>query len=247
MRTDIGDEIRRKLPAQVAVALDEVEKAYRRRIPFFLVSGLGVTAGGRSDPAGFVELPLESRGNLNVIAEEIMHLHRWTRGYPAICPESLAYTDGYSDALKALGGYFDEYSFFPFLESAGLSPRSELEPGFAEALDILRSKLPFEIPRDYKSREFTLGWRVKLAVTHVRALLLGAPSLAKDSLLKLYSEEPLLQPYADLGSRVSSEIAAAGNGTPEEVEAHMQTCLHFHLGLPPTAATVLRPFHASSP
>lgn len=236
-RTDICDEIRSILPPQIAASLDEVESVYGRRVPFFLVPDLDVAAGGRADPEGFVELPVHSRGNLNVIGEEIMHLHRWTRGYPAIEPQTLARADGYEEALKALGGFFDEYAFFPFLESVGLTPRSELEATFVGAVDKLRGGLLSRIPQVYRSGQFTMEWRVKFTVTHVRASLLGAPSPARDSLLEWF-ERITLRPYAEVGRRISSEITRSGNVAPDAVAAHMHISLFTHLGVPRNAAKI---------
>ena len=112
VRTDISDEVGGKLPVGVAGALDEVEEVLGKRVNFFLVSDLGVTAAGQTFLEGYVELPPESRSNLSVIGEEIMHLHRWTQGYPAIKPSEMADFQDYGGALRALGGHFDEYVFF---------------------------------------------------------------------------------------------------------------------------------------
>ncbi|MBI3013626.1 MAG: hypothetical protein HYY65_00850 [Candidatus Tectomicrobia bacterium] len=217
--------------------LDQVEEVYLRRVPFFLVPDLGVSAGGRADPEGFVELPPHSRSNLNVISEEILHLHRWTRGYPVIEPQRLAVAEGYDDALRALGGYFDEYAFFPYLESVGLDPKSELEPTFVKAADLLRGGLLDRIPQVYRSGQFTLEWRVKLTLTHVRASLLGAPSPARDSLLELF-EGVSLRECAEVGGRISSEITQTLNAAPDQVAAHMRVSLFTHLGLHQDTATI---------
>lgn len=237
VRIDISDEIQAKLPSPVAAALHEVEQVYRRSVRFFLIPELGVTAGGRASPEGFVELPPHSRSNLNVIGEEIMHLHRWAKGYPAIEPTECAEIQGYGLALRGLGGHFDEYAFFPFLESADLDPRSQLEPRFRESVGMLRSGLLDRIPRENGSRQFVLGWRVRLVVAYVQAALLGAPSANRDSLLELFEKGPL-QPYAELGRRISLEISQTYNATPGQVEVHMSTCLFTHLNLPTSAATV---------
>ncbi len=241
MGVDIYEEVRSILPARIAASLDEVEEVYQRRVPFFLVPDLDVSAGGRADPKGFVQLPPHSRSNLNVIGEEIMHLHRWTRGYPTIEPQELAILEEYGDALKALGGYFDEYAFFPFLESAGLDPRSELEPTFAEAVDKLKGGLLNRVPRVYGSGRIILAWVVRLVVTHVRASLLGAPSPARDSTLKLF-EGDALRPYAEVGGQIGSEIAETSSADPDRVGAHMQNCLLTHLRLPRDAAKILHLF-----
>lgn len=236
-RTDICGEIRSILPPQIAASLDEVERVYGRRVPFFLVPNLGVSAGGRADPEGFVELPVRCRSNLNVIGEEIMHLHRWTRGYPAIEPQMPAHADGYRITLNALGGFFDEYAFFPFLESVGLDPRSELEPTIVDAVDKLSGGLLSRLSQVHRSGQFTMEWRVKLSVTHVRASLLGAPSPARDSLLERF-ERVSLRPYAEVGRRISSEITRSVNVAPDAVAAHMRTSLFTHLGVPQDAAKI---------
>lgn len=237
MRTDISDEVRRRLPSPLIAALNEVEEVYGRQVPLYLVPDLGVTASGRADPAGFVELPPHACSNLNVIGEEIMHLHRWTRGYPAIDPAGVTEEQSYGSALRALGGYFDEYAFFPFLERAGLAPRSELEPWITETVGILKGGLLDRIPRLQESGQLTLEWGVKLTVTHVRAVLLCVSSSARDTLLELF-DGTLLQQYAELGHRISTEIAQTGESTPAEVAAHMYTSLFTHLSLPENAAVI---------
>ncbi len=238
-RADISEEVRAILPSALSAALNEVEEVYRRPVPFYLVHGLQVNASGRADPQGLVELPLQSRTNLNVIGEEIMHLHRWTRQYPAIEPTTLAHEGGYGHDLAAIGGHFDEYAFFPFLESVGLDPRSELHPRVVEAVNSLEGGLLGRIPHVHGSGEFTLEWRVKLCRTHVAADLLSGPSPARDSLLEVFELEPL-RLYAELGRRISTEIVDAREATPDQVAAHMHTCLFTHLGLPTNVATVRR-------
>ncbi len=100
MQIDISDEVRSILSSPLVAALRDVEEVYRHSVAFLLVPDLGVTAGGRADPRGFVELPPPSRSNSNVIGEEIMHLHRWTRGYPAIEPARCANEENYGIALS---------------------------------------------------------------------------------------------------------------------------------------------------
>lgn len=243
-RIDISDEVRRTLPSPLLAVLDEIERAYGRHIPFFLVQDLGVTASGRGDPQGFVELPPQSRCNLNVMGEEIMHLHRWTRGYPAIEPKALAYQEGYAHHLQAFGGHFDEYVFFPFLESIGLDPRSELHARIVEALGSLTGGLLDRLQRVHGSGEFSAEWRVKLSRTYLVAALLSGPLPERDSLVQLFEGQPL-RPYGELGRRIASEIAGAHEETGDQVAARMSTCLFTHLRLPRDTATIRYPFRST--
>jgi len=236
-RIDISDQVRRRLPPPLLAALNDVEGVYQRPIPFYLVQDLPVNAGGLANSQGFVELLPHSRSNLNVIGEEIMHLHRWTTGYPLIRPSARARGDGYDHHLQALGGHFDEYAFFPFLEQAGLNPRAELYPRIVDAVRDLHGGLLDRIPRVLGSGEFTLEWRVKLSRTYVVASSLSGPSPARDTLLQLFEAEPL-HPCAELGRRIALEIADASDETPDQVADRMRTCLFTHLGLPQNAATV---------
>ncbi len=236
-RTDISDEVRGKLPAGVARALDEVEEVLGKRVNFFLVSYLGVTAAGQTFLEGYVELPPESRSNLSIIGEEIMHLHRWTRGYPAIKPSEMADFQDYGGALRGLGGYFDEYSFFPFLEREGLNPRGELQPRIVDAVEKLTGGLLDRIERDKGTGQFTLGWRVRLTVTYVRASLLACKSMERDLLVDLFKGTELRQ-YTEVGENISVEIVKAAKEAPDNVAERMRTCVFRHLGLPDSAATV---------
>lgn len=237
VRIDISNEVRDKLQVGVARALDEVEEVLGKRVNFFLVSDLGVTAVGQAFLEGYVELPPESRSNLNVICEEIMHLHRWTQGYPAIKPSEMADFQSYGGALKALGGFFDEYAFFPFLEREGLKPRSELQPRIVDAVEKLTGGLLDRIERDKGSGQFALRWRIRLTLTYVQAALLACESVERDSLIRLFNGTEL-QEYAGVGEKIIAEIVKAGEEAPSKVAEHMRTCVFKHLGLPNSAATI---------
>src|SRR5713101_3149884 len=101
----------------------------------------GGRAGGSSSPDGVIRLAPASVENPSVIGEEIMHVHRWTSGFPAIEPGMYAAMFDYADALKRLGNHFDEYAFLPFLEEIDLHPRAEVVPTLAPQMQGIEGYL----------------------------------------------------------------------------------------------------------
>lgn len=121
--------------------------------------GLAGQAGGKvACPEAVISLPPDSVNNLNVIGEEIMHLHRCTRGYPTIVPGLRSVLLGYRSGLQALNGFFDEHAFFPFLEGLGLDPRAQITARMGPTAAALEAQID-EIQRE----GFTETWRVNLA------------------------------------------------------------------------------------
>lgn len=66
--------------------LREVERVIGRAVVFDRNDALPADSGGKATPDGTVTLARDSAVNLSVIGEEIMHLDRWTSGYPVIQP-----------------------------------------------------------------------------------------------------------------------------------------------------------------
>ncbi len=129
------------LPPALADRLAEIEKVLGKPVTFLEDRSLPGGAGGKATPDGIVHLAPGSTQNLSVIGEEIMHLHRWTSGYPVVEPQVLAVQSGYARGVTQLASHFDEYAFFPFLESIGLDPRKELTPTIEPAIEAFKGLL----------------------------------------------------------------------------------------------------------
>lgn len=216
--------------------LGQVERVLGKPVVFDEDDSLPAGAGGSARPDGTVRLAPASADNLGVVGEEIMHLHRWTTGYPMIEPGALAQQHRYARGLTQLAGHFDEYAFFPFLEGIGLDPRQELTPKMAPAARALGDLLP-----QITDNGNTAEWRVLLSVSYVQAGLIAHASPDRDRLLAVFNHASLAE-YRTLGQVLSEEVVAGRNENPDQVEDRMRRCVSQHLNLSPEAAVVRRLF-----
>ena len=140
---DISDIVKGLLPVALIEKVREIENRLGKNIVFVEDVSLPGGAKGSANPEGIIRLSSASPLNVSVSGEEIMHLHRWTSGYPAIQPTHLAVIYEYARALLQLGGHFDEYAFFPFLEKLGLNPRAAIQAALQPQQEALR-RVPME-------------------------------------------------------------------------------------------------------
>lgn len=228
----IGASVRAALPAALAEKLHDVELVLGRPVTFLEEACLRGEAAGSARPDGVITLASRAVHNFSVIGEEIMHLHRWTRGYPAIEPTTLAWKAGYAPALQRLSGHFDEYAFFPFLEDLGLSPRGDVAPALQPQLEAIEELIPkLQQERDNPR------WRIQLPVVFVQAALLAPDGPERDALLKKFGDSALAD-AAEVGRALCAEIVAAQNETPADVERRMQKSLENYLGVHAKGAVV---------
>lgn len=236
---DVNSRVRRAVATLPPLAdkLVEIEAVLRRPVAFVIDPGLAGQAGGKAAcPEGVISLPPDSAENLSVIGEEIMHLHRCTRGYPTIVPGVRSVLLGYKSSLQALSGFFDEHACFPFLEGLGLDPRGQITPRMGPTAAALEAQID-EIQRE----GFTESWRVNLAAVYVQAALMAPPSPDRDRLLTLF-DRPALHHYRELGRTLCAAIDLAVAQQPGEVERTMTSCVRDVLNLTNDAATVRRWF-----
>ncbi len=240
MRGDLAGDLRsqvlRSLPPGLGEKLSEVETV-SGLLEFVVDPTLVGRAGGRARlEERRIALAPASTADLNAIGEEIMHWHRWTRGFPVVEPGPMAKHLGCKDGLQAVGGFFDEHAFFPFLESLGLDPRSALAPALEAAMDSITSSWN-EIPRDGSQ----LGVLLTLSAAYVQAALMAPDSTPRDRLLKLFDNDALAV-YRELGKILCAEIDLSAAEPADEVQSRMTRVVQEHWGLPPEVATVRRPF-----
>ncbi len=233
-RLDISASVRSRLPRELRDKMAESEAVLGSPVTFFEDPSIPGGAGAAASPDGVVRVAPGRAGDLNVLGEEIMHVHRWTSGYPIVEPTEVARRCGYARGLTQLAGHFDEYAFFPFLEGLGPDPRAALTPAMEGTAVDLRRVLP-EIAEDPNTAE----WRVLLAVIAVQARLLAPPSSARDRLMRMF-EDPTLHVHAARGERLSAEITGAGDETPADVERRLGRCIHEVLGISADGATIRR-------
>ena len=239
MLDDLDSRVRRAIATlpRLAEKLIEIEAVLRRPVAFVIDPGLAGQAGGKAAcPEGVISLPPDSVDNLSVIGEEIMHLHRCTRGYPTIVPGLRSVLLGYRSGLQALNGFFDEHASFPFLEGLGLDPRAQITARMATTAAALEAQID-EIQRE----GFTESWRVNLAAAYVQAALIAPPSPDRDRLLALF-DRPALHRYRELGRTICAAIDLTADQQPDEVERTMTSCVRDVLNLTDDAATVRRWF-----
>lgn len=227
---DISGRVRAFLIAPLAEKLLEIEDVLRRPVAF--LEDATMLAGGAANSQGFIRLAPRAVENISVIGEEIMHLHRWTRGFPGIEPAQLAYMYDYADALLRIGGHFDEYAFFPRLEEWGLDPRSEVLPTLDPQREAILERLP-EIQHDGD----TARWRVVLSAMFIQPQLVAPPCAARDALLAIFDRTELA-PYRVIGQALCEEIVSAQTELPDGVEARMVRSVREHLRLNDRAANV---------
>ena len=236
---DVNSRVRRAIASlpYLADKLNEIEAVLGRPVAFVIDPVLAGQAGGKAAcPEGVVSLSPESVDNLSVIGEEIMHLHRCTRGYPAIVPGVRSVLLGYKSGLQALSGFFDEHAFFPFLESLGLDPRAPIGARMEPTARALEAQM-----HDIQREGFTEAWRVNLAAAYVQAALMAPPTPGRDRLLALF-DRPVLCQYRDLGRTVCAAIDLTVNQQPDQVERTMTSCVRDVLNLTDDAATIRRWF-----
>lgn len=231
---DISARLRAMLPQPLLEKVQESETVLNQKIAFFEDTAMRGGAGGSASPDGVIKLAPRAVENMSVIGEEIMHLHRWTSGFPAIRPERFAQMFHYSQGLLQIGGHFDEHAFFPFLEGIGLNPRSEVLPTLEPEMKRLEELLP-----DIERQGETAQWRVVLSAKFVQAQLIAPASGARDAMIGLF-QKPELQPYAVSGQAVSEEIVAAACEVPAQVEQRMQRTLREWLRLNEEGASIRR-------
>jgi hypothetical protein len=229
-RVDITVAVRALLPPALGQRLAEVERVLRAPVRFVRDDALR-EAGGAAQLDGVIRLAPRNVANLDVIGEELMHLHRWMHGFPFIEPLAVASLEGYAGGLQVLAGCFDEHAFFPSLEALGLAPRTELTRRLAETVALLEGRLD-EIAMNGP----TVRWRVILSVIHAQAALLAPDSPARTALLEMYDRAPL-HAYVQTAVSLRNEIAGVQAAPPPDVEAAMRTCLRV-LQVPAPAARV---------
>jgi hypothetical protein len=182
---DVTADVRERLPEPLQELLPGVDCVLRRSVRFVRDDRLGEVAGGAARPDGLVRLAARSLTNLSVIGEEIMHLHRWTQGFPAIEPTVVAVAEGDAGGLRCLAGHFDEHAFFPFLEALGLHRRGKSAPLLEQTAHLLRGLLG-----DIEADGPTPRWRVILSVIDPHAELLPPQDEARTAVLGPFKEGP---------------------------------------------------------
>ncbi len=235
---NVGTQVRAALPAGLADKLAETEAALGRPVTFLADGSLRGNARGSAN-ADAIRLAPQHIENLNVVGEEIMHLHRRTRGYPLIEPLAPARRLGFDSALLRLGGHFDEVAFFPFLEGLGLNPRGELSQSLAAEIEALQTLMPTLIDGNYDPAVL-----IELAVVYVRAAMLapeGGPE--QRALLRLFDDLALAE-FRDIGRALCVEIDAVKDASPDDVEESMHRCVRL-LRVTDAGATV-RTFNAGA-
>ncbi len=221
----------------LAAKLAEIEAVLQRPVVFQVDLGLAGQARGKATcPQGHVHLASESANDLSVVGEEIMHLHRCTRGYPTLVPGDHARVMDYDQGVQALNGFFDEHATFPFLENMGLDPRSHLTGVLDRTLGSLEGQLAHIEEEGYSER-----LRVTLGAVYVQAALMAPRSPTQDRLLSMFNSAPL-SPYRVVGQSLCAAIDLAVRLQPDGVEKLMDECLRNVLRLPDGAATVKRWF-----
>jgi len=236
---DLDSRVRRAIATlpPLAEKLVEIEAVLQRPVAFVIDPRLAGQAGGKAAcPEGVISLAPDSVNNLSVIGEEIMHLHRCTRGYPTIVPGVRSVLLGYKSGLQALNGFFDEHACFPFLEDLGLDPRAQITARIGPTAATLEAQID-EIQREGVTERL----RVNLAAVYVQAALMAPPSPDRDRLLALF-DRPALHHYRELGRTLCAAIDLTADEQPDEVERRMTSCVRDVLNLTDDAATVRRWF-----
>jgi hypothetical protein len=231
--TDISRNVRPLVVDRLAQKLGEVEAILGRCVVFYEDDQLRV-ARGRAVPRGEVHLSSAAVQDLSVIGEEIMHLHRWTAGFPAIEPQNAVLR--LDESLKQLGGHFDEAAFFPFLEQLGLNPRAPIDAVMAANARTIQGLIPDLARNDPRQAIELLVLRKRLAITYAQAALLASPTGERDALLALF-DDAALAATRDLGRNICAEIDAAIPEQPAAVEQRLNRCL-LALGVGQQAARV---------
>lgn len=221
MLTDISGDVRLLVVVALARKLDEVERVLQRCVVFYEDDQL-TEARGRAVPRGEVYLSPSAVQDLSVIGEEIMHLHRWTRGFPAI--EPLVAPLGLDKSLNQLSGHFDEATFFPFLEGLGLDPRAPnalvMEPNRL----AIEAQIPVLQRNDPADLVDIVVMRKRFTVTYVQAALLAPATAQRDALLQVF-QQPVLADVLLVGQGICAEIDTAIPLDPAGVEQSMNRCL----------------------
>ena len=229
---DLGEQVRAALPRDLTDKLVEVETGLGRPVRFIAGDSLpGNARGSASSSDGVIRLSSQCVENLNVVGEEIMHLHRRTNGYPLIEPSSPARLLGFDRALLRLGGHFDEVAFFPALEGMGLNPRGEIAQSLAAEVEKIQGLIP-------KLAELAYDpvIPIELPVVYVRAAMLAPEGEEQRATLRLF-DDPALAGFRDTGRGLCFEIDAVKDASPSDVAASMYRCLRM-LRVTATGATL---------
>ena len=130
MLDDVNSRVRRAVATlpPLAERLTEIDAVLQRPVVLVVDPGLAGQAGGKAAcPEGVISLPPDSVNNLSVIGEEIMHLHRCTRGYPTIVPGLRSVCSVTGVVFRRSVGFSMSMRVSRFLRASAwtLAPRSE--------------------------------------------------------------------------------------------------------------------------
>jgi hypothetical protein len=228
VENDVTDEVKKGLPKELLTKLEEVEKV--QKVKILEVDGLAGNAAGGVKTDGTIYVLPSTKGNHATVGEEIMHLHRWTSGYPKVTPLQPAFAAGYAGAIKLISGLFEEFEFFPFLKGLNLSPHAAVDnvmANTARELKLLKEGVKSDGATDY--------WRATLCGLFAQASLTSEKN--GPLVLKLF-EDDVFAPYAAIGKLICEEISTAAGKDQDATKEHMERAVFTHLKLPKDAVEV---------
>lgn len=228
---DITADIKKELPKQLLEKLSEAEKVLKKEVTIYESGELYGGSQGMMDPQGKIWIASASRKDMGVVGEEIMHLHWRTSGLPRMKPLEPAKQGGYESPILQLGGHFEEYSFFPFLQDLALNPRGVID----RLIPSMAADLAAGVDR-VKAEPDSVPLRILLAAKYVQAKVMTSGSNGGPA-LKIF-EHVTLKPYAKVFDLVCEEVMAAKDKSKDEVKERMERTLYTHLDLPKDSVSV---------
>lgn len=232
MTKEITAEIKKELPQQLLDKLTEVEEVLGESVKFIESDSLfGGSHGFINILTKQIWIASAARRNLGVAGEEIMHFHWRTKGLPRVNALEPSAKAGYDAALHQLGGHFEEYTFYPFLEELQLNPRA----GIDTIMPATAADLQAGIERVKNERQ-NVGLRVLLAAKYVQAKLMSSGANG-DQVLRIF-EDDALKPFAKAFGVVCNEIVGGKDKAKDAVKEHLERILFTHLEVPKDAVEV---------
>jgi len=226
---DITAEIRKELPKALLEKLAEIEKVSPQPVQFLQEDELWGGAQGMYSIEGKIWIAATAKKEWGVVGEELMHFHWRTSGLPRMRP---AGNDELAALIDQIGGFFEEHTFFPFLQELGYTPRAAVDAAMpATARDLAKAG-----PQRVKDEGDNDALRTMLVAKYIQAAMMTSGNTG-DQVMTVFDDEAL-KPYAKIGEAICAEIRSMNARDSADIKERMERTLFTHLKLDKSVAEV---------